>query len=127
FQYLFLVPRSDFAIDDTWHVAGLRGTGTNVVVIDGAFVPECRARSEPDTAMWRRDPASTISGPLYGHPWGLMLSYAIAAPAIGMAVAAQDHHVEFVKEKLAGSRRDVHGDPFAHLLIARNRAMLDSV
>ena len=27
FPILLLVPRSDFAIEDTWHVSGLRGTG----------------------------------------------------------------------------------------------------
>lgn len=127
FQYLFLVPRSQFAIDDTWHAAGLKGTGTNVVVIDDVFVPEYRASSEADTAMLRLDPASSNSGPLYRYPWGLILSYAIAAPAIGMAVAAHDHHVEFVKGKLDGSRRDARGDPFAQLLIARNSTTLDCV
>jgi 3-hydroxy-9,10-secoandrosta-1,3,5(10)-triene-9,17-dione monooxygenase len=127
FQYLFLVPRSDFAIDDTWHAAGLKGTGTNVVVIDDAFVPDYRASSEADTAMLRFDPQNTNSGALYRHPWGLMLSYAVAAPAIGMAQAAQDHYIEFVKAKLKGSSRDDRGDPFAHLLIARNRTILDCV
>jgi 3-hydroxy-9,10-secoandrosta-1,3,5(10)-triene-9,17-dione monooxygenase len=127
FQYLFLVPRSDFAIEDNWHAAGLKGTGTNLVVIDDVFVPDYRASSEADTAMLRLDPASSSTGPLYRYPWGLILAYAIAAPAVGMALAAHDHYVDFVKARLVGSRRDVRGDPHAHLLIARNRTALDSV
>ncbi|MEO8667314.1 MAG: hypothetical protein ABI399_02285, partial [Bauldia sp.] len=124
FQYLFLVPRSDFVVEDTWHATGLKGTGTNVVVINDAFVPEYRASSEADTAMLRLDPESGNSGPLYRHPWGLILSYAIAAPAIGMALAAHDHYVAFVKARRDG---DARGDPHAHLLIARNRTILDCV
>jgi alkylation response protein AidB-like acyl-CoA dehydrogenase len=36
----FLVRRSDFAIHDNWHVAGLCGTGSKRVVVDDVFVPE---------------------------------------------------------------------------------------
>jgi 3-hydroxy-9,10-secoandrosta-1,3,5(10)-triene-9,17-dione monooxygenase len=123
-QYLFLVPRSDFEIEDNWHVAGLKGTGTNTIVVADAFVPDHRASSEADTARLRRDPASSNDGPLYRHPWGLMLAYAIAAPAIGMASAAIDHYVGSIKEKLAGGDPDAAGNPHANLLIANCRTML---
>ncbi len=33
----FLLPTSNYVIDDVW---GLRGTGSNDIVVDGAFVPE---------------------------------------------------------------------------------------
>jgi 3-hydroxy-9,10-secoandrosta-1,3,5(10)-triene-9,17-dione monooxygenase len=39
-QYLF--PRKDFTIDDVWHVAGMKGTGTKDIVLNDAFVPEHR-------------------------------------------------------------------------------------
>jgi 3-hydroxy-9,10-secoandrosta-1,3,5(10)-triene-9,17-dione monooxygenase len=32
----FLVPRSDYRIDDNWHVMGLRGTGSKNIVVDAA-------------------------------------------------------------------------------------------
>ena len=124
-QYLFLVPRSDFEIEDDWHVAGLKGTGTNTILVADAFVPDHRASSEADTARLRRDPASSNDGPLYGYPWGLMLAYAIAAPAIGMAGAAIDYYVGSVRERLAGAGPDAAGNPHANLLIANCRTMLD--
>lgn len=124
FQYLFLVPRSDFAVEDTWHVAGLKGTGTNTIVVRDAFVPDRRASSEADTARLRRDPACSNAGALYRHPWGLMLAWAIAAPAIGMAAAAHRHHVDFVGAKVAAAGAESAGNPHAHLLIARNETML---
>jgi 3-hydroxy-9,10-secoandrosta-1,3,5(10)-triene-9,17-dione monooxygenase len=124
-QYLFLVPRSDFEIEDDWHVAGLKGTGTKTILVTDAFVPEHRASSEADTARLRRDPASSHDGPLYRHPWGLMLAYAIAAPAIGMADAAIDQYVAFVREKLGDTDPDASGNPHANLRIAKCRTMVD--
>src|SRR5688572_10535982 len=38
----YLLPKSDYRIDDNWHVAGLKGTGSKDIVVDGAFVPEHR-------------------------------------------------------------------------------------
>ena len=40
---VFLLPASDYRIIDTWHAAGLRGTGSNDVEVKDVFVPEHRA------------------------------------------------------------------------------------
>ncbi|ATE63320.1 acyl-CoA dehydrogenase family protein [Rhizorhabdus dicambivorans] len=39
---MVLVPRADFAIEDDWHVIGLKGTGSKQVTIADAFVPAHR-------------------------------------------------------------------------------------
>lgn len=124
-QYCFLVPRQDFQIEDEWHVAGLKGTGTNTIVVADAFVPDHRASSEAETARLRRDPASSSDGPLYRYPWGLMLAYAIAAPSIGMARAALDDFVGSQRERQTGAGPDAAGNPHANLLIAQYRTMID--
>ena len=46
----FLVPRTDYAVEDVWDTVGLRGTGSNDVVIDDVFVPEHRTLSFQNTA-----------------------------------------------------------------------------
>jgi 3-hydroxy-9,10-secoandrosta-1,3,5(10)-triene-9,17-dione monooxygenase len=38
----FLMPRSDYRIDDVWHVVGLKGTGSNTLVVKDVFVPRHR-------------------------------------------------------------------------------------
>ncbi|MGC0361637.1 alkylation response protein AidB-like acyl-CoA dehydrogenase [Streptomyces sp. SAI-124] len=42
-----LVPMSELAVDRTWRVAGLQGTGSHTVVADGVFVPAERLLDFP--------------------------------------------------------------------------------
>ena len=53
----FFVHRTELEILDTWHVGGLRGTGSHDVVVDNLLVPRVRSLSPNDP--------STASGP-YG-------------------------------------------------------------
>jgi alkylation response protein AidB-like acyl-CoA dehydrogenase len=62
---LSLLPMSELAIEDTWHMAGMKGTGSNTIVAANVFVPEHRFlpypaafegryRTEhPDEALYR--------------------------------------------------------------------------
>ncbi len=40
---LFALPQSDFTYNDIWHTSGLRGTGSNDIIIKDAFVPKHRS------------------------------------------------------------------------------------
>lgn len=40
----FLIPSSDFRIEDVWFVAGMRASGSNNLIIEDSFVPEHRIR-----------------------------------------------------------------------------------
>ena len=39
---LSLMPMSELTIEDTWHMAGMKGTGSNTIVAKDVFVPEHR-------------------------------------------------------------------------------------
>nr|WP_180205975.1 acyl-CoA dehydrogenase family protein [Pseudomonas sp. SbOxS1]NYU06176.1 oxidoreductase [Pseudomonas sp. SbOxS1] len=41
-QYLALMPKSEYTIEDTWFTAGMRASGSNCVVADEVFVPNHR-------------------------------------------------------------------------------------
>ena len=45
----FLLPRADYEIDDVWDTIGLRGTGSNDIIVKDVFVPEYRTLSFMDT------------------------------------------------------------------------------
>ena len=46
-QGLVLIPRTDLEIEDSWFVAGMRGTASNCLIAENAFVPEHRMLSVP--------------------------------------------------------------------------------
>ncbi|WP_327145434.1 acyl-CoA dehydrogenase family protein [Nocardia sp. NBC_01327] len=37
---LFLIPRAEVEVPDTWYMAGMKGTGSNDVVVHDSFIPE---------------------------------------------------------------------------------------
>ncbi|MEW6777178.1 MAG: acyl-CoA dehydrogenase family protein, partial [Bdellovibrionota bacterium] len=81
----FLVPRKDFRIEDTWHVAGLRGTGSKDVVIENAHVPSHRILNFAE-AHCGKSPGSRINtSPLYRMPFASVLTMTLACPALGVA------------------------------------------
>lgn len=70
----FLLPRSDYTIDDNWHVAGLKGTGSKDIVVENAFVPEHRTHKLID-GYKRQSPGNAVNqAPLYKLPFGQISS-----------------------------------------------------
>ena len=51
-----LLMRDQYRIEDNWHVAGLKGTGSKDIVVEETFVPDYRTQSHLDYATNRRCP-----------------------------------------------------------------------
>ncbi len=85
---MLMIPRSDYAIEDTWFVSGLRGTGSKDVVLEDAFVPEHRAAPMTDLRE-ARSPGRDLHGTAnYRIPLRSILSFTLASPVLGMAQGA---------------------------------------
>jgi 3-hydroxy-9,10-secoandrosta-1,3,5(10)-triene-9,17-dione monooxygenase len=87
---MFLLPRADVAIEDTWFASGLRGTGSKDIVIQDAFVPAHRAISMTDMQEARTPGRVVHDAPNYRIPLFSVSSYMLTAPMIGMAQGAVD-------------------------------------
>jgi indole-3-acetate monooxygenase len=72
-----LLKLSQCKILDTWHTTGLRGTGSNDILVDDVFVEAGHTFSFQDTALVKRP------GPLYAFPF--MFVAKASAPALGVA------------------------------------------
>jgi 3-hydroxy-9,10-secoandrosta-1,3,5(10)-triene-9,17-dione monooxygenase len=123
----FLLPASDYTIEDVWDTVGLRGTGSNDIVVD-AFVPEHRSLSFTDVTRLACPGQELNPGPLYRVPFGSIFTYAITAPVIGMATGAYAAHVEYQRGRIraayAGQR--AAEDPFGQVRIAEAAGLLDA-
>jgi 3-hydroxy-9,10-secoandrosta-1,3,5(10)-triene-9,17-dione monooxygenase len=124
----FLVPRTDYRVDDVWNTIGLRGTGSNDIVIDGAFVPAHRMLSFVATTALDCPGHAVNAGAMYRLPFASVFSNSITAPIIGMAQGAYAAHVELTRERIRISYggQKVAQDAFAQVRVAEAASDLDA-
>lgn len=126
--FTVLVPRTDYRIEDVWHVSGLSGTGSNDIVIEKAFVPAYRMYSATDQANLIGPGQEVNTGPLYKISFGSVFSNTITAPIIGAAEGAYEAHIQRQQERvrLSYGGQKVSDDPFAQVRIARAASEIDA-
>ncbi|MFB6842978.1 3-hydroxy-9,10-secoandrosta-1,3,5(10)-triene-9,17-dione monooxygenase oxygenase subunit [Streptomyces sp. NPDC056361] len=117
----FLVPRADYRVDDVWDTVGLRGSGSNDIVVEDAFVPAHRTLGYgPVTAL--RCPGHDVHPePLYRLPYASVFTTAVSTAMVGIAEGA-------FEDQVAAARRRprVGEDPFAQVRIARAAGEIDA-
>lgn len=97
----FLVPRSQYDIEDTWDVMGLQGTGSNDVVIsEPIFVPEHRTHKQMDGFNCVNDQKNDM----YDLSWAQTFVRVVNSAAIGALKKAVK---VFVESKQGNSTTDM--------------------
>ena len=81
----FLIPADDWEIEDTWHAAGLKGTGSHHIALRDAFVPEANFFD-------LEDGAACVPGPMY-QAFRQLLPLFHGAFSVGTAVGTIDELV----------------------------------
>jgi 3-hydroxy-9,10-secoandrosta-1,3,5(10)-triene-9,17-dione monooxygenase len=123
----FLLPRSDYEIDDVWDTVGLRGTGSNDIIVSDAFVPEYRTLSFIDTGRCFGPGQELNTSPVYKLPFASVFSNSIAVPVLGMATGAYNSYVEWTKERIrASTGGKAADDSFNQIRIAEAASKIDS-
>jgi alkylation response protein AidB-like acyl-CoA dehydrogenase len=105
-RYMF-VPVAEAELLDTWHVRGMRGTGTHHFAVHDVFVPA--ERTVPSATAPLLEP-----GPLYKIPRTLLFASGDAAVALGMARTSLETFFE-----LAGAKT-----PRAMQALLRDQSMI---
>lgn len=117
---MMFFPREAITIHPTWHVSGLRATGSNDFEVSDVFVPERRATSRRPADLWAK-------GPLYQVPMFGLLALGVASVALGIGRAAIDELVSFAAAKTpTGSRRPLSERAAAQSGIAEAEALVRS-
>ncbi|MFG1610608.1 acyl-CoA dehydrogenase family protein [Actinoplanes sp. NPDC049265] len=88
---MFILGADQVTIHDTWHTAGLKGTGSHDFTVDDVLVPAERVFD------LGRPPVAP--GPLYGYASTVLLSLGLAAVALGIARAAIEDFTELAQAK----------------------------
>ncbi len=124
----FLVPREKYQIVDVWNVVGLRGTGSNDIVVEDVFVPNEFTLSMSDTGRCYGPGQEQNPSDLYKLPFHSIFTTTICTPIIGMATGAYAEHVEMQQKRVRaaylGEKASL--DPFAAVRIARASSEIDA-
>jgi alkylation response protein AidB-like acyl-CoA dehydrogenase len=123
---LFLIPRSECSVRDTWFTAGMRGTGSNTIVTDDVFVPAGRALRLVDLRQGQGPGGAIHKNASLRTPFFFYAPLTFAAPMLGAAQGAYAHFREGTK-----TRKAVDGSPVAQKVstqvgMARAAADLDA-
>ena len=112
-----LFPASVVEIIDTWHVSGLRGTGSHDIAVTDALVPA-------DYSFSMSSPP-VQPGVLYGFSLMGLLSVSVAAVALGIGRAALNEIKEIAPRKTpVGRRKSLSEWSVAQMSLAEGEAAL---
>lgn len=123
-----LVPRHDYRIEEVWDVVGLRGTASNDILVDDAFVPGHRMIRNYEQAQLKGPGQKVNTGPLYRLPFAAVFTSAVTTPVVGAAQGAYEAYLSLMRKRLRlslGGGRFAE-DPFAQVAIARASSDLDA-
>jgi 3-hydroxy-9,10-secoandrosta-1,3,5(10)-triene-9,17-dione monooxygenase len=94
-----MVQRPNWEVVDTWFAAGLKGSASNDIRVEGVFVPEAFTL---DTAECdgRPTPGGGLNpGYNYRLPLWSVFPYNVSTPALGIARGAIDAYVEYMASR----------------------------
>jgi len=123
----FLLPRSDFEVIDTWHVMGLKGTGSKDIVVKDVFVPEYRTHKASDGFMGTNPGRDTFTADLYKLPFGQIFVRAVSTAAIGALQGALDTFLDFAKVRVGDMGNKTSEQAPAQLAAAETATAIDEM
>jgi 3-hydroxy-9,10-secoandrosta-1,3,5(10)-triene-9,17-dione monooxygenase len=124
---IFLVNKSDYKIKDTWNASGLRGTGSNDVDVDDAFVAEPMTLAVSDLDGGPTPGSAVNPNALYALPVFSLFPYVLSGVALGNAQACLDDYVDLARHRASTYNRAKIGDlQSTQIKIAEASAKIDT-
>ncbi|BBY31963.1 acyl-CoA dehydrogenase [Mycolicibacter minnesotensis] len=97
---LVLLPATEIQIEDVWHTAGMRATGSNDVVIEDVVVPAHRLVKVVDIYSGTAPGAELHDASAYRWPMVPALALSAAMPALGSAERVADLFAQRLTERV---------------------------
>jgi 3-hydroxy-9,10-secoandrosta-1,3,5(10)-triene-9,17-dione monooxygenase len=124
---IFLLNKADYTIIDTWNATGLRGTGSNDVEVDDAFVAEAMTVAVNDLAGGPTPGSAVNPNALYALPVFSLFPYVLSGVALGNAQACLDDYVDVARHRASTYNRARVGDlQSTQIKIAEASAKIDA-
>jgi 3-hydroxy-9,10-secoandrosta-1,3,5(10)-triene-9,17-dione monooxygenase len=124
---ILLVPKSDYRIDDTWYTFGLKGTGSNDIVVTDAFVPHHRMRRMEENLSCTGPGQAVNPAPLYRIPFGQVFGGGVAYGPIGGLRGMLDEFLAYAQQRVRSGARTMVTDPDAQLVAGEAENAIDEL
>jgi 3-hydroxy-9,10-secoandrosta-1,3,5(10)-triene-9,17-dione monooxygenase len=121
------LPQADYEIIDTWHVPGLRGTGSHDIVVKDAFVPDYRVQAMADNYLGRGPGQAVNTAPLYRQPFGQVFVRGISTSAVGALKGMLDAFIAFGRARMSRAHGRAQDNPTIQLLCAEVALGIDEM
>lgn len=103
----FLLGPGEFTVRDVWNTVGLRGSGSNNVVVNDVLVREENTLRAADFATSGHAPGAKINpGVMFREPGYTTFPFGIFCPMLGIARGALDCFTEFASKRSPSMGRD---------------------
>lgn len=122
----FLIPRADYKVVDNWDVVGLKGTGSNDVVVDGAFVPEYRTQKLIDGFNCNSPGNAVNTAPVFRLPFGQVFVRSVCTASLGALEGALEAFIETAKTRMVGPSM-MKDDPFARKIASEVKSAINEM
>lgn len=124
---IFLLPKSDYKVLDTWNVTGLRGTGSCDVEVRDAFVPDHMTVAVGELAGGPTPGSRVNPNPSYTLPVFSLFPYVLSGVALGNAQACLDDYAEVARHRISTYNRAKLSDfQSTQIKIAEASAKIDA-
>lgn len=97
----FLLPRADYSIIENWDVMGLKGTGSNDILVEGAFVPEHRTLRDIDMFELRCPGHRVNTSALYKVPFAQLFNRTVSTSSVGALRHALNVFIDATRQRRA--------------------------
>jgi alkylation response protein AidB-like acyl-CoA dehydrogenase len=125
---MFVIPRDQVEVIDTWHTAGMIGTGSNDIVVNDVFVPAHLAQNLTAMRDGRAPGADVNDSYLYRMPMLPVLGLTAAAPLVGGARRAVRVFQERLQERFVYGTGTRQGEkPAAQIRLGMAKARIENL
>jgi 3-hydroxy-9,10-secoandrosta-1,3,5(10)-triene-9,17-dione monooxygenase len=122
----FLIPPGEYTVRDVWFTAGMRGTGSNTIIIDNVFVPETRVITRAELRQGNGPGGALHANSIFRVPFYFYAPLTFAGPMLGAAQGAYEQFREATKTRKSVDGSAVAGKAVVQVSMARAAADLDA-
>jgi 3-hydroxy-9,10-secoandrosta-1,3,5(10)-triene-9,17-dione monooxygenase len=102
----FLFGPGEFKVKDNWYAVGLKGSGSNNVVVNDVFVREEYTVRGADFGAGKTPGSKVNKGVMFKEPGYIAFPFGIFCPLIAIARGALDCFTDFAKTRAGSAVRD---------------------